>query len=222
MVKRALIYGGNGDLAQKFASQLITSGLKVDVVFRNDADSECIKIYNNVYIEKSGYQNFEPSLLYDIIFFPQGIFEPKPYIETNADILMKEFQVGLLDIMTLTRKHLDLLKNENIDTDRRVDFAYIGSTSAYAGFKNTAIYCAVKHGLLGFVRAMNDEYSQTNIRFWLFSMGSMKTKMGLRVAGQDHNTFLDPGAVAKRISESILTESNLFEPEQIIRRRVIQ
>jgi len=221
-VKRALIYGGSGDLAQKFASQLIASGVLVDIVFRSDAkDDEYAKKYNNIYIEKLGYQDFEPSAPYDIIFFPQGIFEPTPYIETDVDTLKKEFQVGLLDIMNLTRKHLDLLK-ENIDADRRVDFAYIGSTSAYAGFKNTAIYCAVKHGLLGFVRAMNDEYSHTNIRFWLFSMGSMKTKMGLKVAGQDHNTFLDAGDVAKRISESLMAENNLFEPEQIIRRRVIR
>lgn len=222
MVKRALIYGGSGDLASKFASQLIKSGVQVDIVFRGDAKFDgCEEKYNNIYIEKLDYSNFEPSVLYDIIFFPQGIFEPTPYIETNTEILRNEFQVGLLDIMTLTRKHLDLMRNF-IDSNRRVDFAYIGSTSAYAGFKNTAIYCAVKHGLLGFVRAMNDEYSQTNIRFWLFSMGSMKTKMGLKVAGQDHSTFLDAVDVAKRIAESLVTESNLFEPEQIIRRRVIK
>ena len=221
MVKRALIYGGSGDLAQKFALQLIEDGVQVDIVFRNDADDKCIPNYHNIYIEKSGYQNFEPTKLYDIVFFPQGIFEPAPFIETNSEILKKEFQVGLLDIMILTRKHLDLMKN-SIDIDRRVDFAYVGSTSAYAGFKNTAIYCAVKHGLLGFVRAMNDEYSQTNVRFWLFSMGSMKTKMGLKVVGQDHNTFLDAGDVARRISESLVAESNLFEPEKIIRRRVIR
>jgi len=144
-----------------------------------------------------------------------------PFIETNAEILKKEFQVGLFDIMTLTRKHLDLNKN-SLDTGRRVDYAYIGSTSAYAGFKNTAIYCAVKHGLLGFVRAMNDEYSKTNIRFWLFSMGSMNTKMGLKVSGQDISTFLDPGDVAKRIADSILNQGNLFEPEQILRRRIVK
>ncbi|MBT8519990.1 SDR family NAD(P)-dependent oxidoreductase [Polynucleobacter paneuropaeus] len=221
MVKRALIYGGSGDLASRFASQLITSGVQVDVVFRGDAiDDERVKKYNNVYIEKSGYSNFEPSVHYDIIFFPQGIFEPMPFVETNAEVLKNEFQVGLLDIMTLTRKHLDLMKN-SIDTGRRVDFAYIGSTSAYAGFKNTAIYCAVKHGLLGFVRAMNDEYSQTNIRFWLFSMGSMKNQMGSKLKNQDFNTFLDPDEVAKRISNALLAEGNQFEPEIIIKRRFI-
>lgn len=220
-MKRALIYGGSGDLASRFASQLITSGVQVDIVFRGDAKPDgCEKKYNNIYIEKYDYSNFEPSVLYDIIFFPQGIFEPMPYIDTNAVILKKEFQVGLLDIMTLTRKHLDLMKN-SIDADRRVDFAYIGSTSAYAGFKNTAIYCVIKHGLLGFVRAMNDEYSQTNIRFWLFSMGSMKNQMGSKLKNQDFNTFLDPDEVAKRISNALLAEGNQFEPEIIIKRRFI-
>ena len=222
MVKKALIYGGSGDLARRFASQLITSGVQVDIVCRSEAiDDENFKNYNNIYIEKLGYSYFEPSVHYDVIFFPQGIFEPIPYIQTNTEILIKEFHIGLLDIMTLTRKHLNLIQN-SIDNDRRIDFAYIGSTSAYAGFKNTAIYCAVKHGLLGFVRAMNEEYLQTNIRFWLFSMGSMKTKMGLKILRQDPSTFLDPEDVAKRIADSILNQGNLFEPEQIIRRRIIK
>ena len=84
----------------------------------------------------------------------------------------QEIAVGLTDPILLTRSLL--LTHPPTPTERR-DFAFIGSTSAYAGFKKTALYCAVKHGLLGFVRAMNDEYADAETRFWLFSMGTMNT-----------------------------------------------
>jgi len=103
----------------------------------------------------------------------------------------------------------------------RRDFCLIGSTSAYNGFKDSSIYCSVKHGLLGFVRAMNDEYSHTDDRFWLFSMGSMDTPTGAKLKHQDRSSFLRPDDVAERIVNTITSASNIFEPEVIMRRRVI-
>ncbi len=58
----------------------------------------------------------------------------------------------------------------------------------------------MKHGLLGLVRALNDEYAKTGKRFWLFSMGTMDTEMGRMLTDQDPPTgFLPPDAVAQRI-----------------------
>jgi short-subunit dehydrogenase len=127
--------------------------------------------------------------------------------------------VGLTSHILLTRK---LIAAHPPLPDERRDFCYIGSTSAYAGFSNTSVYCAVKHGLLGFVRAMNDEYSKTDVRFWLFSMGTMNTEMGAALVEQDSTSFLQPKDVADRMIAAITSASNLFEPEVIMRRRSIR
>jgi NAD(P)-dependent dehydrogenase (short-subunit alcohol dehydrogenase family) len=135
------------------------------------------------------------------------------------ETIAAEIEVGLADPIKLTRKLL--ARHQPLASERR-NYCYIGSTSAYAGFRHTSVYCAVKHGLLGFVRAMNDEYAASDTRFWLFSMGSMRTEMGAKLAGQDPESFLKPGDVAGRIVEAVCSPSNLFEPEVLIRRRTIR
>jgi hypothetical protein len=53
-------------------------------------------------------------------------------------------------------------------------------------------------------------------------MGTMRTDMGGKVLGQDASTYLDPRDVARRIVETMTVETNLFEPEVVIRRRAIK
>jgi hypothetical protein len=76
--------------------------------------------------------------------------------------------------------------------------------------------------LLGFIRAMNDEYSNTDTRFRLFSMGTMNTEMGALLVDQDSTSFLQPEDVADRMIASLTSTSNIFEPEVIMRRRSIR
>jgi len=54
----------------------------------------------------------------------------------------------------------------------------IGSSSAYEGFKETSIYCASKHALLGLSRSLNDELRGENVKVFCISPGSIKTKNG--------------------------------------------
>ena len=76
----------------------------------------------------------------------------------------------------------------------------IGSSSAYAGFKKTSIYCSSKHALLGFSRSWHDELKKYNIRTFCISPGAVKTRMGKLIKNQNFNTFIDP----KRLAEYIV------------------
>jgi hypothetical protein len=69
---------------------------------------------------------------------------------------------------------------------------------------------------------MNDEYSHTDARFWLFSMGTMNTEMGALLVNQDSTSFLRPEDVADRMIAAVTSTSNVFEPEVILRRRSIR
>ena len=51
----------------------------------------------------------------------------------------------------------------------------------------------------------------------------MNTEMGIKAAkltGQDANTYLDPRDIADRIIDAVSSNSNIFEPEIIMRRRM--
>jgi NAD(P)-dependent dehydrogenase (short-subunit alcohol dehydrogenase family) len=225
-VKLATIFGASGGLARALATELLSYGWHVDAVCRavsaetvsrqfashiNDGDLT-LQLVNSSYTEYS-FPNFS-----QIIFITQALFDPIPLAMMTAQNVSDEVMVGLTDPLNLARVFLQ--KHPSISGVQR-NICFIGSTSAYAGYKNTSVYCAVKHGLLGFVRALNDEYALTDDRFWLFSMGTMKTDIGSKVQGQDSSTYLEPSDVAKRIVASILSPTNLFEPEVVIRRRTV-
>jgi len=226
-VKKALVFGASGGLAKAIIYQLLDCGWQVDAVCRNSRAATVTTEFDNfinedrvrLHLVDSSYSDYVFAGRSDLLVFTQCLFDPKPLVEMAPSQISEEVIVGLIDLIQLTYKFLRSFPS--ISESRR-DFCFIGSTSAYSGYKNTSVYCAVKHGLLGFVRALNDEYSSTADRFWLFSMGTMLTEMGARVQGQDSSTYLDPIDVAKRIVDAVTSSSNLFEPEVIIRRRCVR
>jgi NAD(P)-dependent dehydrogenase (short-subunit alcohol dehydrogenase family) len=223
---RALIFGASGGLATCLADVLLARRWSIDLVSRSSRRSILEQRFAQPLADGTArlftvaaYADFRASQSYNAYFFLQALFEPKPLVQTDRGRIVSEIEVGLIDPIDLTRS---LLFSHSPGPTERRDFCYIGSTSAYAGFKNTSIYCAVKHGLVGFVRAMNEEFSSTDTRFWLFSMGTMNTDMGLTLIDQDPASFLQPEDVAKHIADSICSSSNVFEPEILMRRRKIQ
>lgn len=98
----------------------------------------------------------------------------------------------------------------------------IGSSSAFSGFKHTAIYCASKHALLGLSRALFDEMRSQNVRVISLHPGSIRTEMGARVPEQDFSTFLDPADVAKYLVFVISFDSELVSEEIRLNRLVLR
>lgn len=224
---KALVFGASGGLGSLVAERLVQRGWQTDLVSRQQKASSVQQRFAaalqdgraRLHLVDTDYLEFKPQQYYDAVFFLQALFELRALVEMEEARVADEIAVGLTSHILLTRRLLIL--DPPLQPGQR-NFCYIGSTSAYAGFKNTSVYCAIKHGLLGFVRSMNDEYRETDTRFWLFSMGTMNTEMGAALVEQDPTSFLQPEDVADRILASIETPSNLFEPEVQMRRRTIR
>jgi NAD(P)-dependent dehydrogenase (short-subunit alcohol dehydrogenase family) len=224
---KALIFGASGGLAAAAAERFLSRQWEVDLVTRKEKENALKQTFAEaithhrvrVFGVSDQYSSFVAEQPYSAYFFPQALFSPSPLAAMDGVDIAREIDVGLAQVIQLTR---NLLVHHPPAQGERRDFCFIGSTSSYAGFRNTSVYCAVKHGLVGFVRAMNDEYGQTDTRFWLFSMGTMNTEMGRKLKEQEAASFLQPAEVASRIVEAISSRSNLFEPEVILRRRTIR
>lgn len=201
---KALVYGASGGLAKAVTAAFRARDWTVDEVTRGP--------------DLKAYGDYRPKGLHDAYVLPQAVFLKKPLAQTSDEEIDAVIGVGLTDIAKCLRTLLAI----PAAADQRIDYGIIGSTSAYAGFKDTALYCAAKHGLVGLVRALNEEYAATGRRFWLFSMGTMDTEMGRLLTDQDPSSFLPPKTVAERIVEAVAAPSNLFEPEVVIRRRTIR
>jgi short-subunit dehydrogenase len=210
----ALVFGASGGLASSIAQHYLQRDDQVGLVTRAERLQQVAARFQahlaagqaHLFEIHGSYASFHAAEPYNAYFFTQALFHPTPLTAMTGQRIL------------LTRS---LLLAHPPAPDVRRDFCFIGSTSSYAGFKDTTVYCAVKHGLLGFVRAMNDEYASTQTRFWLFSMGSMDTEMGANVPQQDRVSFLQPDEVAQRIVDTVTHPSNMFEPEILIRRRSI-
>ena len=226
-MRSATIFGASGGLARALTRELLDHRWQVNAVcriaraeiLRQEFEPQIRAHQMHLHTVENEYTEFEFLCPSDVIIMTQALFEPAPLTSMALKAITDEVAVGLTHPMRITRAFLQ--KFPPVAGVSR-NICFIGSTSAYAGFKNTSVYCAVKHGLLGFVRAMNDEYASTDDRFLLFSMGTMLTDMGRKVQGQDASTYLQPRDVAQRIVSIILSSSNLFEPEVIIRRRTVK
>jgi NAD(P)-dependent dehydrogenase (short-subunit alcohol dehydrogenase family) len=98
----------------------------------------------------------------------------------------------------------------------------IGSSSAYAGFRNTALYCSSKHALLGMSRSLNDEYKARGVRTCFLAPGSMQTDMGRLVPGQTFETFIDPEELAEYLLMVISFDGNAIIEETRMNRVIIK
>jgi NAD(P)-dependent dehydrogenase (short-subunit alcohol dehydrogenase family) len=98
----------------------------------------------------------------------------------------------------------------------------IGSSSAYAGFKDTSVYCASKHALLGLSRALFNEYKSRGVRVYCLSPGSIQTEMGKLVPGQIYETFMRPDEVARYISFMMSFDAEMISEEVRLNRVIVQ
>jgi NAD(P)-dependent dehydrogenase (short-subunit alcohol dehydrogenase family) len=97
----------------------------------------------------------------------------------------------------------------------------IGSSSSYSGVSNTSIYCAAKHALLGFSRAIHDELKQYNIRTFSISPSGTKTRMGKLIPNQNYDTFLEPQEIAEYVAFVICYNGTMITDELRLNRLIM-
>lgn len=98
----------------------------------------------------------------------------------------------------------------------------LGSSSSYSGFKNGSIYCASKHAILGFSRAIHTELKENGVRTFCISPGSTKTKMARKSIDQNFDTFLDPREVAEFIVYVLTFDKEMISDEIRLNRMIVQ
>jgi len=137
--------------------------------------------------------------------------------EINDELYLETLNVNFRSAFLFTREF-----SKGMVKQKWGRIVNIGSSSAYSGFGGTSMYCASKHALLGFSRAIHDELKQYNVRSYYVSPSSTQSKMGLETKGQDYTTFLEPTDIAKYVVFSISFNSNIMTEEIFLKRMVIR
>lgn len=153
----------------------------------------------------------------DILINCAGIFQVKSLLDSKLEDFESCFNVNVKAPFLLCKAfYPSMIKNK---WGRIVN---IGSSSAYGGTKNTAIYCASKHAILGLSRALYPELKESGVRVFCVSPASVKTEMGKKVTWQDYNTFIDPEDIAEYISFIISFDGDMVVDEVRLNRMITQ
>ena len=210
-----IITGASGSVATACIDILLANKFNIDAYSRNE-----LNVYNkNINFKK--VDNYK-DITFDLdncecLLIAQGYFSyqliEKMPIEDLYSIIEANF-TSQIDILYAFLK--------KVKKNKRINIVILGSTSSYEAGSGTVIYGAAKAGTLALVKALNKEYVDTDIRFWLISFGTLANKMGSKVPNQDLDSLLDVNMVAQEIFDKVNSKSNLWQPEIIIRRRHIR
>jgi short-subunit dehydrogenase len=234
--KNCLISGATGGIGKAIAMKmaekkcnlfLTSTNIKKLKALKKEIESSCkesIKIFieagdlNKVEdINKIIAKSREELNTIDILFNCAGVFPVEPLSSTNLKDFENCFNVNMRAVFLFCKEYSqDMVKN------RWGRIINIGSSSSYAGFKETSIYCASKHALLGFSRALHDELKEYNVRIYCVSPGSVKTDMGKLVKNQNYDTFINPQEIAEYIAFIISFDDTMVSEEIRLNRMIIE
>jgi len=153
----------------------------------------------------------------DILINNAGTFPVKFLEDTSINEYQRCFDINVRAPIFFTKEFSNKMIKKKYGS-----IVNITSSSAYAGFKKTSIYCASKHALLGFSRSIFQELKEKNIRVYSISPGSIKTKMGKKVENQNFETFLDPKEIAKFIVMLVKFDKTMIADEVRLNRMIIE
>lgn len=139
-----------------------------------------------------------------------GSAESAPLVKTDESLWDRTIAVNLTGTYRCTRVAVpDMLAR---GTGRVINVA---SIAARVGFRYTAAYCAAKHGVLGFTRAVALELARTGVTVNAICPGWVDTPM-------THATVARIAALtgrseheARRVLEEMSPQSRLIRPEEV-------
>ena len=192
--------GRNIEKLNSLKDELEKNQIKIDFQQADLSDTDEIqKLFEKV---KSTFSSI------DILVNCAGVFPVKLLSDSTIDDFEKCFSVNVKAAFLLCKEF-----SQGMISKKWGRIVNIASSSAYAGFKNTSVYCSSKHALLGLSRSLHSELREYNVRTFCVSPGSIKTSMGKSVIGQSYETFLNPTEIAELIVHLISFDNEMVSHE---------
>lgn len=157
---KALITGGQGDLAQGIRAELEAAGWEVLAPGHDELDVLCPKAY------------FARLDRLDLLVNNAGLLRDAPIAKMNAEEFDSVVDVNLKGAFLCTQAALKLMSRQ-----REGHIINIGSYSALSGPAGQSNYAAAKAGLIALTQSTAREYGARNVRANCILPGFLETKM---------------------------------------------
>ena len=222
--KNCLITGATGGLGKEIAKEFAKNGCNLFLTGRNNdklnslknelendqikIDFEDADLSDDGEIQKLIEKVKNTFVNIDILVNCAGVFPVKLLSDSTIEDFENCFSVNVKAAFVLCKEF-----SQGMISKKWGRIVNIASSSAYAGFKNTSIYCSSKHALLGLSRSLHSELKEHNVRTFCVSPGSIKTPMGKSVIGQNYETFLNPNEIAELIVRLVSFDNEMISQE---------
>ena len=222
--KNCLITGATGGLGKEIAKEFAKNGCNLFLTGRNNdklnslknelendqikIDFEDADLSDDGEIQKLIEKVKNTFVNIDILVNCAGVFPVKLLSDSTVEDFENCFSVNVKAAFVLCKEF-----SQGMISKKWGRIINIASSSAYAGFKNTSIYCSSKHALLGLSRSLHSELKEHNVRTFCVSPGSIKTPMGKSVIGQNYETFLNPNEIAELIVRLVSFDNEMISQE---------
>ncbi len=210
-----IVTGASGSVATACMKILIEKNIDIDAFSRTDLRIES-NLVNFTKVSDYNKIDFDVSEC-ECILVAQGFFDYKLIAASSSEEIDNLIEANFVSQIKSINSFL-----KKIDTKKKINVAILGSTNAYEAGSGTAIYGACKAGILALVKALNNEYINSDIRFCLISFGTLSNEMGSKVPNQVPDSLLDVKFIAEEIVKKMTNEGNSWQPEIIIRRRHVK
>lgn len=221
--RNVLITGASGGIGQEIARDLAHKKCNLFLTSRSygklsDLKQELNQYVNikilNINLSNIGLLNDlltiveETFYKLDIIINCAGIFKYKHSTDITTKDYEEMFNVNIKAPILICQRFIQKMIKNN--WGRIIN---LGSSASYSGSKNTSLYSASKHAILGYSRALNKELKEHNVRTFCISPGSSQTEMAKISTDQDYTTFINPKEIAEYISFIISFNNELISDE---------
>lgn len=230
MVKKVLITGANKGLGKALAQAFSKAGYHIIFVCRSGVedlfkkqsgekidgtviegdirDPNCLERIHDAVASK-----YEGGL--DILINNAAVYRHTDFTEMTPEEIQEMVSTNLTAPIQLTKLLWPYVKHMVIN---------INSIAGRVGAEREELYCATKHGLSGFTKALQYKGTKDNKKVLSVYLGALKTHM--KAPSSEEKNYIDPNEVAKvvvdlcsseqsslRITEIVLTRNNYKENE---------
>jgi NADP-dependent 3-hydroxy acid dehydrogenase YdfG len=125
-----------------------------------------------------------------------------------------DLAVNLTGMIKVVDGIMPVIKNN------RGDVVIVGSTSSFSASAGSSLYCAAKHGVLGYIKSLQTEFADDDVRILGVHPGGFKSQFHIKAKSNlKQDVLMDPHELAAMILSFIALPRNMQVSEIIINRK---
>jgi NADP-dependent 3-hydroxy acid dehydrogenase YdfG len=217
-VKKAIVTGGSSGLGYAVATALLKSGSTVVNVSRTGCDLGCehlpTDLTDNASIAAMVETVRERHQDCDLLVSCAGLMHWAEVGNNPLSQIDNDLAVNLTGMIKVVDGIMPLIKKN------RGDVVIVGSTSSFTTSAGSSLYCAAKHGVVGYIKALQTEFANQDVRIHGIHPGGFKSQFHIKAQSNlKQEILMDPNELAAMILSFVALPRNMQVSEIIINRK---